>query len=333
MTPFIVAEIGAAHNGSRDYARLLVERAAHAGADAVKFQTWDRMSVCADTIKSGPWAGTSVRELYERAQTPNYWLPDLFAQARALGIVPFSTPFDLKSVDVLEKLNCAMYKIASFEITDLRLIRHVAATGKDIVISTGMATTPEIYAAVEAARDAASITLLYCVSAYPAKPEQFCLPAIRDMAHRFKCHVGISDHTRGSAIPVAATALGATLIEKHIGLDRASLDGEFVTLPAEFEAIVREVRAIGKAMELKEPIRSYGPKPGEEHSLYFRRSVWVVKDLAAGEIITPDHVDVLRPMGGARPEHYGALMGRTVNRSLRRGEPLNLFDLEPANIS
>lgn len=287
----IVAEVGAAHNGSYETAMRLVDAASDAHADAVKFQCWgEQMAAPGHIIADGPWKGRDLADLYREARTPWSWFPDLFDYAKHCGLIPFASVFDRESVDYMESLGCPMYKIASAELVDLPLIRYVASKGKPMVLSTGMATEAEIDAAVDT-MGVAGFTLLQCVSAYPAVPADANL---RTMAS-WRCDKGLSDHTLGSTTACVAVALGATMIEKHIGLDRTGLDGGFCTLPDEFAQFVRDVRDAAACLG---SVR-YGPLPSEASTLALRRSLWVVRDVKAGEPVTPENVRSLRPAGGA----------------------------------
>jgi len=327
--PFIVAEIGAAHNGSLDRAMTLVEEAAKAGADGVKFQTWTEMALPGKVIESGPWAGRDLRELYEEARTPWAWHAPLFDRARSLGMVPFSTPFDAPSVNLLEHLGCPIYKVASCEIVDTPLIRHIASKGNPMILSTGMASEDEISAALEAAMDGGlnmrDVTLLHCIAAYPAPAEEFNLETMLDLRD-FGCDVGLSDHSSGRAVAVAATALGATVIEKHIGLDHSGPDGGFCMLPDEFAAMVRDCRTAAKAMGVVE----YGPKPAEMSTYGLRRSLWVTRDVKAGDLVSTDNVKSLRPAGGLPPCRDGFYTGMPFARDVSAGEPFRPALLAPS---
>jgi pseudaminic acid synthase len=319
--PMIVAEMGASHLGNFDRALRLVGAAKKAGADAVKIQTWTTMTVCERRLLAGPWAGTRLTALYERCKTPWDWHARIFEECRARGMVAFSTPFDLPSVDFLETLGCPIYKIASFEITFLDLIRHAASTGKPLVISTGMATEREIDAAVEAATrfGAGGITLLRCVSAYPAQARTYNVITMAHMLERFGTRVGLSDHTVGSTTAVVATALGAEVIERHLSLDQDGPDGGFASTPGEFARMVRDVRAAACAVGRV----AYGPQDEEAASMELRRSLWVTRDLAAGDALSADNMAVLRPGDGAAPELYTALLGQCVTCDVPRGTPVS----------
>jgi pseudaminic acid synthase len=321
--PFIVAEIAAAHNGSLTRALTLIDEAAKAGADAVKLQTWWEMALPGHRIESGPWAGRDLRDLYEEARTPYGWHEPLFKHARSLGLVPFSTPFDHISTDFLETLGCAIYKVASCEIIDTPLIRHIATKGCPMILSTGMATEDEISDALAAAIDGGlsmkDLTLLKCVAAYPAPAEDFNLETMLDLSC-FGCDVGLSDHTLGSAVAVAATALGATVIEKHIGLDRTGPDGGFVMLPTEFRQMVSDCRTAAKAMG----VLQYGPLPAEQDTFRLRRSLWVVKDVQAGDRVSADNVRALRPSGGLPPGALEPALNLRFTRDAVAGTPFTL---------
>lgn len=317
--PIIVAEIAAAHNGSLDRAKELILAAKYAGADMVKFQLWDQMALPGHVIADGPWKGRDLAGLYEECRTPREWFPELFRLARSCGLTPFATPFDRGSVDFLETLDCPMYKIASAEIVDLPLIGYVASKGKPVVISTGMATFPEICAAVDAA-NGVPVTLLKCVSAYPARVEDANLMTMVELRYGVSRHrslpVGLSDHTQGSSVAMAATALGASMIEKHIGLDRSGPDGGFCTLPGEFAEMVRGVHEVAAAMgEVR-----YGPLPSEASTLALRRSLWIVRDVKAGELVSEESVRSLRPAGGMLPGT--PVTGWVFTRDVKAGSAL-----------
>lgn len=322
MSPLIVAEMSASHLGSLERALQIVDAAKEAGANCVKLQTWhaDGMTVCETPLPSGPWAGRSMTDLYRECRTPWEWHATIFDHCRKLGMLCFSAPFDEKSIEFLETLGCPIYKIASPEITHLELIRAAASKGKPLVISTGMATEEEIEAAVETATKAgaAGLTLLKCVSAYPAPLEGFDLMTMAHMAERFGCLVGLSDHTLTTTAAVAATALGASIIERHLSLDREGPDGAFASMPSEFEEMVRAVRA---AATVVGGVR-YGPNEAERDSLQYRRSLWVVNDISENEVITRDNVAVLRPSGGMEPARLESTLGMRASVALKRGTAL-----------
>lgn len=322
--PYIVAELSANHNGSFERACAIIQAAANAGANAVKLQTYTQETMVSDNsyaILKGPWAGNKVGELYNQAMTPWEWHQELFDLCQVLGIECFSTPFDETAVDFLESINCPFYKVASFEITDLPLIRYIAKTNKPMIISTGMARLDEIETAVIHAKDAGckDITLLKCTSAYPSIPKDANLLTMVSMSEHFRLPVGISDHSKGIAIPIAATMMGATVIEKHITLDdEPGHDSHFSLKPEEFKDMVTQVRnacdAIGE--------ESYGPTKAEEESLVFRRSLYIVKDMKCGETVTPDRCKARRPNLGISPEAFEAVMGRRIKTDIKAGTAL-----------
>jgi pseudaminic acid synthase len=326
--PLIVAELSGNHNGEIERALALMEAAVAAGADAVKLQTYTADTITLDfdgpgfAIEGGPWHGRRLHELYREAHTPWEWHEMLFAKGRELGIPVFSTPFDFTAVDFLESLNVPAYKIASFECIDLPLIKRCAATGKPIVISTGLASLSEIAEAVEAARSAGadSIVLLHCVSAYPAPASEYNLRRIPDLASRFGAPAGLSDHTLGSATAVAAACMGACLIEKHITLARADggPDAGFSLEPAEFAVLVRDVRdgfdSLGQAV--------YERQESEKPNAQFRRSLYAVADIGQGETFTASNIRSIRPGFGLPPKHYEMILGRRATQAIKRGTPL-----------
>jgi N-acetylneuraminate synthase len=328
--PFVIAEMSGNHNQSLDRALAIVDAAADAGADALKLQTYtpDTMTIDLDEREfhiadpASPWAGASLYRLYGEACTPWEWHAPLFERAYARGMVAFSTPFDASAVEFLESLGAPCYKIASFENTDLPLIRQVAATGKPLIISTGMASQAELDETVAAARDAGcrDLVLLKCTSTYPASPEHTNLATIPDLRARFGCQVGLSDHTMGTAVAVAAVALGATVIEKHLTLARADggVDSAFSMEPLEMAALVTESARAWQALGRV----SYGPTEAEKPSLQFRRSLYIVKALAPGDVITRDHVRAIRPGLGLAPKHLDAVVGRRAAVAISRGTPL-----------
>lgn len=329
--PFVIAEMSGNHNQSLDRALEIVEAAAAAGAHGLKLQTYtpDTMTLDLDEREfhidnpDSLWAGTSLYALYGQAHTPWDWHEPLFARARALGMIPFSTPFDDTSVDFLESLDVSCYKIASFENTDLPLIRRVAATGKPLIISTGMATVAELDETVRAARDAGcrDLVLLKCTSTYPATPANTNLRTIPHLRELFGCEVGLSDHTMGVGAAVAAVALGATVLEKHFTLRRADggVDATFSMEPAEMAQLVVES---GRAWEALGHV-SYGPMPAEKASLQFRRSLYVVQDLRAGDVLTSENIRAIRPGLGLPPRYFDEVLGKRVSRDVARGTALS----------
>lgn len=328
--PLVIAEMSGNHNRSLERALAIVEAAARAGAHALKIQTYtaDTMTLDLDerefhiADRESLWAGTSLYKLYGEACTPWDWHRPIFDRARELGMMPFSTPFDATAVDFLEELDVPCYKIASFENTDLALIRRVAATGKPVIISTGMATAAELDEAVHAARDAgcADLILLKCTSTYPATPQDTNLSTIPHLRQLFGCEVGLSDHTLGIGVSVASVALGATVIEKHFTLSRSDggVDSAFSLEPEEMAALVAESKrawlALGEV--------SYGPTEAEKKSLGLRRSLYVCEDLEAGDLLTPQNLRAIRPGLGLPPKYLNQLMGKRVVRRVKRGTPV-----------
>ncbi|NBF01458.1 pseudaminic acid synthase [Pseudomonas sp. Fl5BN2] len=329
--PLIIAEMSGNHNQSLDVALQIVEAAARAGAHALKLQTYtaDTMTLDLDQgeffIKDPDslWAGSSLYDLYQRAHTPWEWHEPIFARARELGMLAFSTPFDESAVDFLESLDVPAYKIASFENTDLPLIRRVAATGKPLIISTGMASIAELDESVRAAREAGcrDLVLLKCTSTYPASPENSNLLTIPHLRELFGCEVGLSDHSMGVGVSVAAVALGATVVEKHFTLDRAAggVDASFSLEPAELASLVLETERAWQAMG---QVR-YGATQAESKSLVYRRSLYVTRDMQAGELFSADNVRAIRPGLGLAPKHYDTLLGRRARQPLKRGTALD----------
>jgi N-acetylneuraminate synthase len=328
--PFVIAEMSGNHNQSLDRALELVEAAARAGAHGLKIQTYTADTMTLDLSDgeffiSDPgslWKGTSLYKLYQQAYTPWEWHQPIFERARGLGLVAFSTPFDATAVDFLEQLNVPCYKIASFENTDIPLIRKVAGTGKPVIISTGMANLAELDETVQAARDAGchDLVLLKCTSTYPATPQNSNVLTIPDIRARFGCEVGLSDHTMGVGASVAAVAHGATVIEKHFTLRRADggVDSTFSLEPEELGALVIETerawQSLGKV--------AYGPVEAEKKSVVYRRSIYIVKDLKAGDTLTSENIRCIRPGLGLPPKHYDALLGRQVKRDVKKGTPM-----------
>lgn len=328
--PFVIAEMSGNHNQSLERALLIVEEAAKAGAHALKLQTYtpDTMTIESEDDEffiSDPrslWVGQSIYKLYQQAHTPWDWHKPIFDRARELGMMAFSSPFDETAVDFLETLNVPCYKIASFENVDLPLIRKVAATGKPIIISTGMATVAELHEAVSAARNAGcrSLILLKCTSTYPATPLNSNLLTIPHMRDLFQCEIGISDHTMGVGVAVAAVAFGASVIEKHFTLDRADggVDSTFSLEPDEFKALVTETerawQALGKVF--------YGPTAAETRAVTRRRSIYAVRDISSGEQFTKDNLRCIRPGHGLMPKHFDTLIGKKANQPIARGTPM-----------
>ena len=329
--PFVVAEMSANHNQSLSRALAIVDEAAQSGAHGLKLQTYtaDTMTIDLDEQEfhiSDPqslWTGTSLYELYGKAYTPWEWHKPIFDRARELGMIAFSTPFDDTAVNFLERLDVPCYKIASFENTDLPLICRVAATGKPLIISTGMATVAELDEAARAAREAGckDLILLKCTSTYPASPEDANILTIPHMRARYGCEVGLSDHTLGVGVAVAAVALGATVIEKHVTLSRTDggVDSAFSLEPHELTMLVTETH---RAWEALGQVR-YGPTEAEKNSLPFRRSLYIAQDIRAGDVLTPDNVRAIRPGWGLPPKHYEQVLGRRVVSDVKKGTPVS----------
>jgi pseudaminic acid synthase len=328
--PFIIAEMSGNHNQSLERALEIVEAAAKTGAHALKIQTYtpDTMTLDLDEREfhisdpNSPWSGTSLYKLYGEAHTPWEWHKPIFDRARELGIIAFSTPFDDTAVDFLESLDVPCYKIASFENTDLPLIRRVAATGKPLIISTGMATVAELDETVRAAREAGckDLVLLKCTSTYPATAANTNILTIPHLRELFGCEVGLSDHTMGVGVSIASVALGATVIEKHFTLNRADggVDSTFSMEPAEMTQLVVDTERAWQALGQV----SYGPTDAEKKSIQFRRSLYVVRDLKAGEVLTRENVRAIRPGLGLPPKYFDVLLGRKINQDVKKGTPL-----------
>ena len=329
--PFIIAEMSGNHNQSLDRALNIVEAAAKTGAHALKIQTYtpDTMTLYLDEREfhvSDPkslWAGTSLYKLYSEAFTPWEWHKAIFDRARELGIIAFSTPFDDTSVDFLETLDVPCYKIASFENTALPLIRRVAATGKPLIISTGMASIAELDDTVKAAREGGckDLVLLKCTSTYPATADNTNILTIPHMRELFGCEVGLSDHTMGLGVSVASVALGATVIEKHFTLNRADggVDSTFSMEPSEMAQLVQETERAWQAMGQI----SYGATETEKKSLVFRRSLYIVKDLKTGDMLTAENVRAIRPGLGLATKYFDVVLGKPVNQDIKRGTALS----------
>ena len=326
--PYVIAEMSANHNGNIETAFKLIEAAKQAGADAVKLQTYrpDTITLNCDSedfrIHGGLWDGRTLYELYEEAHMPWEWHAPLFAHARKHGITIFSSPFDNTAVDLLEDLNAPAYKIASFEAVDHALIKYVASTGKPMIISTGMADAQEIQEAIDAAREGGckELAILHCVSGYPAPAEDYNLRTIPDMIQRFGLTVGLSDHTLDNTTAITSVAMGASIIEKHFTLNRSGggPDDSFSLEPVELAALCRGARtawaALGKV--------DYGRKSSEQGNVKFRRSLYFVKDMKAGDAITRDSVRSVRPGFGLPPKHFDAVLGKRINRDVSAATPI-----------
>lgn len=327
---YLVAEISANHNQDFDEGVKIIKAAKEAGADAIKLQTYtaDRLTIDCDNQyfrigKGTIWEGKTLYDLYKEAYTPWEWQPRLKKIANDLGMDLFSTPFDTTAVDFLQKMDVPAYKIASFELVDIPLIRYVATAGKPIIMSTGMATLSEIDEAVTAVRDARcnEIALLKCTSAYPALPGEMNLRTIPHMAEAFSVPVGLSDHTLGIAVPVAAVALGACIIEKHFTLSRniPGPDSAFSLEPREFREMVDAIRTTEKALGVVQ----YEVSEHETASRVFRRSLFVVKDMKAGDVFTEENVRSIRPGNGLLPKYLDLVLGKKANQNIKMGTPLS----------
>ena len=320
--PYVIAELSANHNGKLQKALDTISKAKSCGADAVKLQTYTANTMTIDSdhedfcIKGGLWDGYKLYDLYQEAETPFEWHKAMFDHARKIGITCFSTPFDETAVDLLEDLNVPAYKVASFEATDLPLIKYIASTKKPLIMSTGMANLEEIEEMIEAARGAGcdDLILLHCISSYPAPVDQCNLLTIPDMRKRLGVQIGLSDHTVTNTASVVASALGATLIEKHFILDRNEKgpDSEFSINPSELTSLCKETKDAWLSLGCV----GYERKPAEEANIKFRRSVYFVKDISAGDVITKEHVRRIRPGYGLTPKLEKELIGRKVNKDI-----------------
>jgi len=333
--PFVIAEMSGNHNQSLERALSIVEAAAQAGAHAIKLQTYTADTITLD-VRGGSfeisdpdslWSGQNLHDLYKQAYTPWEWHAPIMERARELGLICFSSPFDETAVDFLQELDVPAFKIASFENNHLPLIRKAAATGKPLIISTGMASLGELEQAVAAAREAGcrDLVLLKCTSTYPASPATTNIRTIPHLRELFGCEVGLSDHTMGVGVAVAAVALGATVVEKHFTLSRADggVDSAFSLEPHDLAALVQESERAWQALgEVR-----YGPTEAEQRSLVFRRSIYVAANIAEGEAFTPENLRIVRPGHGAPPYLLEQLLGRKARRSYRSGTPLNLDQL------
>ena len=331
VRPYLIAEMSGNHNHSLDRALELVTAAAKNGADAIKLQTYTADTITLDV--SGPdfvigdenslWNGRQLYELYHEAHTPWDWHAPIMERARKLGIDCFSSPFDATAVDFLEQLDVPAYKIASFEAIDLALIRRVAMTGKPLIISTGMASVAEISEALSTARDAGNeqVCILKCTSTYPATPENTNIRTIPNMRDTFGCEVGLSDHTMGCGVAVAAVALGAVLVEKHFTLARGDggVDSAFSLEPAEFQMLRDETERAWQSLGSI----TYGGTEAESGSRQFRRSLYVAQDMQAGETFSEKSLRSVRPGYGLAPKYYDVLLGKQVNRALKKGTPVS----------
>jgi len=333
--PFIIAELSGNHSQSLDTAIEMVEQAAKAGVDAIKLQTYTADTMTLDCPQddfqiqdeNNLWQGNSLHKLYQKAHTPWQWHKTLFDKANELGLIAFSSPFDASAVDFLETLDVPCYKIASFENNDIPLLAHVAKTGKPVIMSTGMASIEELTEAVDCLRanGCTELILLKCTSAYPAKASDANLKTISDLRSKFNCEIGLSDHTLGLGVSIAAVALGATVIEKHFVLSRegGGVDAEFSLEPQEFQTLVQESRRAAQAIgEVK-----YSGTENEQASKQYRRSIYISKSVKSGDVLTSENIKVIRPGFGLAPKHYYQVIGLKVNKDLVKGTPLSWQDI------
>lgn len=333
----IIAEVSANHNQDVERAEAIIRAAAACGADAVKLQTYtaDTMTISCDNkqfrIKGTLWEGRTLHDLYQEAYTPWEWHPRLMGLAEELGMSCFSTPFDASAVDFLEGLNVPCYKVASFEVVDISLLKTIAATDKPVIMSTGMATLAEITEAVTTLRENGTkeLALLKCTSAYPAPPEEANLRTIPHLAQTFNCAAGLSDHTMGSAVAIAAVALGACIVEKHFTVSRADggLDSAFSMEPEEFAQMVKDIRAAEKSLGHV----NYSLTEKEKESVVFRRSLFVVKDIRVGEPFTQENVRCIRPGYGLHPRYYDEILNKKSTQNITAGTPLTWEHLFQTN--
>lgn len=329
--PYLIAEMSGNHNHSLGRALEIVTAAAESGADAIKLQTYTADTLTLDVDMPGfviedeksLWHGRRLYDLYGEAYTPWEWHAPIMEHAKSLGIDCFSSPFDASAVDFLEGLNVPAYKIASFELVDLPLVRKVAETGKPMILSTGMASVIEIGEALRVCREAGNdqLCILKCTSTYPATPENTHIATIPNMRDAFGCEVGLSDHTMGTGVAVGATVLGSVLVEKHFTLARADggVDSAFSLEPAEFRLLREETERAWQALGQV----TYGGTKAEAASVQFRRSLYVAEDMAPGEAFTATNLRSVRPGYGLAPKHFDKLLGKRVNRSLKKGTPVS----------
>ena len=327
--PFIIAEMSGNHNQSLERALEIVDAAAESGISALKLQTYTAETLTIKgaytiTDKKSLWYGRDLYDLYQEAHTPWEWHTPIFERAKEKGLICFSTPFDETAVDFLESLDNPIYKIASFEVNHIPLLKYVAQTGKPVIMSTGASTLQEIEEAVHTLKDngCKDLTLLKCTSTYPATPENTNLLTIPDMKKQFQCNVGLSDHTLGIGVAIASVALGATAIEKHFCLSRAEggVDSAFSMEPKEMKALVEEVNhaflALGKV--------SYEVLDAEKNSRVFKRSIYTAKKIKEGEVVTKDNIKVIRPSNGLHPQFYESILGKKVRKDIDKGTPFSL---------
>lgn len=327
--PWIVAELSGNHQGDINIALALISAAKQAGADAVKLQTYTADTMTIDhegpgfVLETGLWAGKNLYELYDQAHTPWHWHEQLFEHARQLDITLFSAPFDSSAVDFLESLNCPAYKIASFELVDTGLIKKVAQTGKPIIFSTGMATLEEIDEAISTAKNngAEQIAILHCTSSYPAAFEDMHLRNIADLNSRYECATGLSDHSLGTVLPVAATAIGASIIEKHfvLSVDSNAVDAAFSLSPEVFSTMVTDCQNAWSAMQGT----CYGNNQSETHEKQYRRSLYIVKDIKQGEAFNKNNIRSIRPGFGLHPRHLEEILTLKATQDIKKGTPFS----------
>ncbi|HBH7894979.1 TPA: pseudaminic acid synthase [Vibrio vulnificus] len=332
--PYIIAELSANHNGDINRAFQIMEEAKKAGADAIKLQTYTHETITMDCdseefqIHGGLWDGQTLYELYKVAHMPWEWHKPLFEKARELGITIFSSPFDFSAVELLEELDAPAYKIASFEVIDLPLIKRVAQTGKPMIISTGMANQEEIAEAIKTAKDngCKELIVLHCVSGYPAPADQYNLRTIADIAERFDVLSGLSDHTIDNATAITSVALGACLIEKHVTMDRngGGADDSFSLEPPELQALCKDTKTAWQALGKV----NYERTEAEKGNVKFRRSLYVVKDVKAGEVLTEENVRSIRPGFGLAPKFYDEVIGSVAKQDISRGTALATIYIE-----
>tara|TARA_B100001559_G_scaffold320464_1_gene332749 strand:- start:1501 stop:2517 length:1017 start_codon:yes stop_codon:yes gene_type:complete len=330
--PYIIAEISGNHNGSLDRAKELIKLAKENGADCVKIQTYtpDTMTIKSNKddflIKGGLWDGYNLWDLYDWAQTPFEWQKELFGYANNIGITMISTPFDESAVDLLESLSCPFYKVASFELTDLPLIKYIAQTKKPIILSTGMANEKEIKEAIDTIIQYGSgdFILLHCVSGYPTPVEEINLDTITLLKKKFKCEIGLSDHTLGNTSAILSIALGAKVIEKHFTFDRSEggPDAEFSMEPHELKDLSENISLAHKAIG----VGSFEMKSAEESNIKFRRSIYVVNEIKKGDVFTKENIRRIRPGYGLEPKDYEKIIGLKAKRDLEEGNPLTKKD-------
>lgn len=328
-SPYVIAEMSANHNGDISNAYKIIDVAKASGADALKMQTYTADTLTIDSelpdfqLTEGLWAGRSLYQLYQEACTPWDWHKALFDYARKIGVTMFSSPFDTTAVDLLEDLNTPAYKIASFEVIDLPLIKYVANTGKPMIISTGMADADEIQEAIDAAREGGckELAILHCVSGYPAPSKDYNLRTLVDMQHRYGLVTGLSDHTLDNTTAITSVALGASIIEKHVTLDRdgGGPDDSFSLEPSELETLCLDTKSAWQALGEVD----YGRKSSELKNVKFRRSLYFVKDMKVGEVITEKTVRSIRPGYGLAPKYYEQILGRKVEIDVKKGTPVD----------